>query len=206
MWNQKDALKGSEGRLWRLIEERARPGADVAAIDRKVWDLFGEEWAIMFTDLSGFSRQVAEFGILHFLQVIFESHRLFLPIIEDHDGLLVKTEGDSLLLMFRRAQGALECALQMMSACNEYNRGQAPETRVLLCVGIGYGRVLRIGDHDCWGKEVNAASKLGEDTARAGEILLTQAAVAALEAPPERFQDIGHSFEETDRVFRYVAT
>ena len=37
--------------------------------------------------------------------------------------------------------------------------------------------MLRIGDLDVWGREVNAASKLGEDTARAGEILLTKAAV-----------------------------
>ena len=36
------------------------------------------------------------------------------------------------------------------------------------------GRVLRIGDADVFGAEVNAAAKLGEDIARAGEILVTQ--------------------------------
>ena len=46
---------------------------------------------------------------------------------------------------------------------------------MLLCVGIGYGRVLRIGDRDVFGQEVNAASKLGEDLATAGEILVTEA-------------------------------
>ncbi len=51
-------LKGSEDRLWDLVAERAEAGADVATIDRRIWDLFGETWAIMFTDLSGFSRQV----------------------------------------------------------------------------------------------------------------------------------------------------
>jgi hypothetical protein len=99
-------LKGSETRLWSLIEQRTRPGADQAEIDRRIWDLFGEEWAIMFTDLSGFSRQVAAFGIIHF---------------------------------------------------------------------------LRVGDVDVYGHEVNAASKLGEDTAKAREILVTQGARAALE-------------------------
>jgi class 3 adenylate cyclase len=35
--------------------------------------------------------------------------------------------------------------------------------------------VLRIGDVDVYGQEVNAASKLGEDTAKANEILVTEA-------------------------------
>ena len=44
----------------------------------------------MFTDLSGFSRQVAAFGIIHFLQVIFEKKRLLLPIVAAHDGILIR--------------------------------------------------------------------------------------------------------------------
>lgn len=47
-------LTTSEERLWKLIEERTHPDADVARIDRRIWDLFGEEWSVMFTDLSGF--------------------------------------------------------------------------------------------------------------------------------------------------------
>ncbi len=34
---------------------------------------------------------------------------------------------------------------------------------------------LQIGTVDLWGQEVNAASKLGEDTAKAGEVLVTDA-------------------------------
>ena len=77
-----DELKGSEVRLWQLIEARTHPGADKKQIDERVWDLFGEDWAVMFTDLSGFSRHTAAFGIIHFLQVIFEKKRLLLPIVQ----------------------------------------------------------------------------------------------------------------------------
>ena len=84
-------LQTTSARLWKLIEERTHAGADIAAIDRRIWDLYGEEWAIMFTDLSGFSRQVAKFGIIHFLQIIFEKERLLLPVIEKHDGVLVRS-------------------------------------------------------------------------------------------------------------------
>ena len=172
-----ELLKCSEHRLWELIAERARPGADLKSIDQRIWDLFGETWAIMFTDLSGFSRQVEKFGILHFLQIILEHKELLSPIIQKHDGVLIKIEADSLLVIFRRTASAVRCAVEMQHVLRQFNLKRPPETEILLCVGIGYGEMLRVGDLDVWGREVNAASKLGEDTAKAGDILLTRAAV-----------------------------
>ena len=69
----------SQDRLEQLIAERLAPGADKPAIDQRIWDLFGETWAVMYTDLAGFSRGIADFGVTHFLQVIYESQRLLLP-------------------------------------------------------------------------------------------------------------------------------
>ncbi|HJU84033.1 MAG TPA: adenylate/guanylate cyclase domain-containing protein [Holophagaceae bacterium] len=200
-------LKGSEARLWSMVEARTRPGADREAIDRRIWDLFGEDWAVMFTDLSGFSRSVAEFGIIHFLQVIQEQKRLLLPLVADHDGILVKVEADSFLILFRRPERALECAVAMQGACDRHNTGRAPEDQVLLCVGLGHGRVLRIGDVDVYGQEVNAASKLGEDTAKAHEILVTDAVKRAVDGKgPWTFEKIeAVSGSETNWRVRYSA-
>jgi class 3 adenylate cyclase len=198
-------LKVSQARLWSLIEQRCQPGADVAAIDRRVWDLFGERWAIMFTDLSGFSRRVAEFGILHFLQIIYEQRKMLLPIVEGHDGLLVKEEGDSLLVLFRRPERALDCGLAMQRACRLVNERRKAEEQILLCLGIGYGDILRIADHDAWGREVNTASKLGEDTAKTGEILVSAAAHEALaERTDVRFESIGATSLGPEQNYRVV--
>jgi len=174
----------SEGRLERLIEERLRPGADKDAVDRRIWDLFGERWAIMYTDLSGFSRRVAEFGIIHFLQTIHESFQMHAPVIDRHGGFLLKIEGDSLMVIFRNVNEALECAIEMQQVTQRSNVGRAPEDQVLLCLGLGYGDMLRIAEEDVFGAEVNAASKLGEDTAKAGEILVTGAVREAVKLPP----------------------
>lgn len=184
-------LGASQERLEKLIEERLRPGADKRRIDERIWDLFGEEWAVMFTDLSGFSRQVAEFGIIHFLQTMYEQERILVPVIEDHEGILLKIEGDSLLVIFRNPRRALQCAVAMQRAVAAHDERRAEEEKVLLCVGLGFGRVLRIGDEDVFGAEVNAASKLGEDRARAWEILVTGAV-------EERCRDEGLEFEELD--------
>lgn len=163
-----------ENRLKRLIQKRLEPGANNEAIDAMIWDLFGEEWAVMFTDLSGFSRNVARFGIIHFLVTIYESERLLTPVIEDHSGFILKVEGDSFLVIFRKPRRALECAVAMQNTLEAYNRNRVPEEKVLLCVGLGFGRVLRIGDDDVYGSEVNVASKLGEDTAKSGEIIVSE--------------------------------
>src|SRR5574337_911477 len=116
-----DLLKTSEPRLWAMIDERLRAGRDTADVDRRIWDLFGETWAIMFTDLSGFSRQVEAFGILHFLQIIHEHKKLLAPVIAKNDGILIKVEADSLLLIFRRAASAVTCALEMMKTLDTAN-------------------------------------------------------------------------------------
>lgn len=197
-------LKVSQARLWSLIEERCQPGADVARIDERIWDLFGEKWAVMFTDLSGFSRRVEEFGIIHFLQIIHEQHKILLPIVERHDGLLIKEEGDSLLILFRRSERALDCALAMQRACRQVNERRKPEEQILLCIGLGFGQILRIADQDAWGREVNLASKLGEDTAKAGEILVTAAARASLQQAELKFESIGSSSFGPEENFRVL--
>jgi len=182
----------SEGRLERLIGERLESGADRAAIDRRIWDLFGERWAIMYTDLSGFSRRVAEFGVIHFLQTIHEAFQLHAPVIDRRGGFLLKVEGDSLMVIFRNIDEALGCAIEMQEATRRHNVGRAPEDKVLLCIGLGYGDVLRIAEDDVFGAEVNAASKLGEDTAKEGDILVTGAVRDAARLPA------GCSFEPID--------
>ena len=168
-------LKGSAARLWKLVEQRMEAGADVAAIDQRIWNLFGEDWAVMFTDLAGFSRHVARFGIIHFLQIIYEQQRLLLPMVERHDGILIKMEADSFLILFKKCAQALACAVEMQRTCQHVNARRPPEEQIVLCVGLGYGTLLKIGDEDVFGHEVNLASKLGEDTAKGTEILVTRA-------------------------------
>ena len=160
--------------LAKLLALRCLPGADRAALDAAIHKRFGRLQAVMFTDLVGFSRLVEAFGILHFLQLIQESEQLFLPLIRQCGGSCLKREGDSLLAVFDAAPDALAAARAMVLATRAVNPGRSPEERIEVCIGLGYGQVLRIDDNEVWGAEVNAASKLGEDTARGGEILVTE--------------------------------
>ncbi|HRU43380.1 MAG TPA: adenylate/guanylate cyclase domain-containing protein [Spirochaetota bacterium] len=184
----------SKERLDKLIQERLKPGADKSKIDSRIWDLFGEDWAVMFTDLSGFSRGVAEFGIIHFLQIIYESERLFVPLIEENDGILLKIEGDSMMVIFRNVEKAIECSISMQRILVDYNKDKTDTEKILLCVGLGFGKMLRIGDQDVYGAEVNASSKLGEDIAKAWQILVTDSVKKAA----KNIKDI--EFEKIDEI------
>ena len=162
-------------RLRALLDSRLDEGADKERIDAEIWELFGEEWCVMATDLAGFSRNVAEFGIIHFLQTIRESERVLVPLIEQNGGQLLKIEGDSFLAIFRDAGSALRASVVMQSAARACNEGRAPEDRMLLGIGLGLGRMLRVAANDVFGNEVNSASILGETYAEPFDVLVTQA-------------------------------
>ena len=168
-------ISASEDRFEKLLEQRIKSSSseEKEKIDQRIWDLFGEEWAIMFTDMSGFSRGVAKFGIIHFLQTIYESQRILVPVIDKNDGILLKVEGDSFMVLYRNVNKALKAAIEMQQTVKKYNMVTPDEEDILLCIGLGFGRMLKIGDTNVFGPEVNAASKLGEDTAKAWEIIVT---------------------------------
>ena len=188
--------------LSNLLAQRRKAGADHAAVDAAIFARFGRVHAVMFTDLAGFSRVVEAFGILHFLQLIQESETLFMPLIHEQDGVCIKQEGDSLLVVFDTPQQALATAKAMVRATAAVNPGRAPEDRIEVCIGLGYGTVLRVGDNEVWGAEVNAASKLGEDMAKGGEILATDTLRLALNSEP--FVESGVLFGNRT-VYRFAA-
>lgn len=159
--------------LARLLHQRRSDPSNRAAIDAAIDQRFGRVQAVMFTDMVGFSRTVEAFGILHFLQLIQESEALFLPLIQAHGGRCIKQEGDSLLVLFDDPSAALACARAMVAATGEVNPGRSAEERIEVCIGLGFDRLLCIDTSDVWGAEVNAASKLGEEAAKGGEILVT---------------------------------
>lgn len=162
--------------LYQLIEQRLEPGADIAAIDEKIWEMFGETWTVLCTDMTGFTRRTDQFGITHFLTLIFEMQRMLKPIALEHNGHLIKDEADNLFIIFREPLQAVNCAIDMNRATTKYNMNKDADHQIVVSIGIGHGQILKIGDEDCWGSEVNRSFKLGEDIAKGGEILLTPSA------------------------------
>jgi len=153
-----------------------------ATLDARTRKALARSIAIVYTDTDDFTRRVDRHGMLHFLMVFARGVRTLRKVAARHSGRLVKVEADSLLLAFPDAERACRASLAMREALERLNRGRPASERLAFSFGVGYGEVLDLG-RDLLGLEVNLASKLGEDRARRGEILLTPDAASTL--PPE---------------------
>jgi class 3 adenylate cyclase len=88
--------------------------------------------------------------------------------------------------MFDDVLSAVRAAMALNTAFAAINQFTDDEFDIRVSIGIDYGDVLLIGGPDYFGDTVNRASKLGEDVAGPGEILLAETALAqfAEEARP----------------------
>jgi class 3 adenylate cyclase len=71
----------------------------------------------------------------------------------------------------------------MQHAFHAANLLTADDLDIRIACGIDYGKILIVGSDDCFGDAVNRASKMGEDIAEAGEILVTKEAMDMI--PPQ---------------------
>jgi class 3 adenylate cyclase len=65
----------------------------------------------------------------------------------------------------------------MQHAFTASNLLTSDDLDIHIACGIDYGRILVVGNEDCFGDPVNRASKMGEDIAAAGEVLVTKEAM-----------------------------
>ena len=115
--------------------------------------------AIVSLDVVGYSRLmgVDDSGTLAALK----AHRreLIDPKIAEHDGRIVKTTGDGLLLEFSSVVDAVRCAVEVQRGMAERNAGIAPDKRLDFRIGINVGDIIIDGD-DIFGDGVNVAARL----------------------------------------------
>lgn len=143
---------------------------------------FTQRRAVLVLDMSGFSRTTQIHGVVSFLLMIHQMRLLAVPTIQGRGGTLVKAEADNLYCLFERVDQAVEAAREVIRQLNTVNVLLPATRRLYASIGIGFGDILVLGGHDLFGDEVNLTSKLGEDVAQGGMILLTEAARAELPA------------------------
>ncbi len=127
--------------------------------------------AIVFTDVVSFSSrmQADELGTLKLLQRDFVEMR---RICAAHEGVVLKTTGDGLLITFTSAVQAVACALAMQRQFAAEAKGRAPGGALQHRIGIHLGDVL-VHDKDVMGDGVNIASRLQAE-AEPGGICISQ--------------------------------
>jgi adenylate cyclase len=158
--------------LDQLLDEILDRPRQRERLEAQIDEEFVAQRAVLVLDMTGFSRFTQAFGIVEFLLKIRRLRRIADRAVADCGGDVIKAEADNLFCLFPSVAEGLTAARDILT--------DLPEG-VYASIGIGYGPMLLIGDDDMMGNEVNLASKLGEDVAENGEILLTAAACAALD-------------------------
>jgi len=145
-------------------------------IEKMLWAEFGTVRSVLVMDMSGFSRLTQKYGIVHYLSMVKRMQITSQPIIEHLGGKVVKFEADNCFALFDQVLPAVHAAIRLNTAFEAINRFTDEPFDIRVSIGIDHGDVLLIGGPDYFGETVNAASKLGEDVAGPGEILLTERA------------------------------
>src|SRR5215467_1655248 len=115
--------------------------------------------AILAADVAGYSRLMGadEGGTLQRLKAIRDE--LIDPTIVTHDGRLVKTTGDGLLVEFGSVVSGLRCATEIQAGMAERNATVPPAERIEFRMGLNVGDVV-VEDGDIFGDGVNVAARL----------------------------------------------
>jgi adenylate cyclase len=157
--------------LDELLDEILRRPDRRGKLEAQIEQTFVADRAVLVLDMSGFSRTTQTRGIVEFLLMIRRLRRVADSVVAKRRGDVLKAEADNLFCTFPTVPDALAAALEITRTLDD---------DLYVSIGIGYGQLLMIGDDDAMGSEVNLASKLGEDVAMRGDVLLTEAARAAL--------------------------
>jgi adenylate cyclase len=154
----------------------ASKGAKMREIEHQLWERFGATKAVLVLDMSGFSLLSRRYGVVHYLSMVRRMQLTAQEVVDGHGGEVVKFEADNCFAAFPDVAAAVSAAIALNQTFHRINLDTADEYDIRIAIGIDHGRILLIGGPDYFGDAVNTASKLGEDTANAGEILLTQRA------------------------------
>lgn len=137
--------------------------------------------AILALDMTDFTSAAISAGDLNSLLRILDAQKVCIPVLETHGAELIHCFADDIFALFTGPDAALAAAIEIQRRIASFNASaQASDYPTEVCIGIGYGEVLRIGPDEAQGAEMNKASKLGEDVARARDILITEQARASL--------------------------
>lgn len=146
--------------------------------------------AILAADVVGYSRLmgVDEEGTLAALK----EHRseLIDPLIAQHQGRVVKTMGDGVLIEFASVIDAVRCAIVVQQGMEDRNANVDEAKQINFRVGINVGDII-VEDGDIFGDGVNIAARM-EALAQPGQICVSGTVREHVgEKLPIRFIDMG---------------
>jgi adenylate cyclase len=155
----------------RLLSESS---SDRRQFEADIQKKHGTRCAMLVLDSTGFTRSTQESGILKYLECIVRMRDILKQLLAESECISWRFSTDNAYAEFSTAEDAVKAAIEIQKSVREANIMIDDRNRFGVCIGIGFGDVLRSSREGVFGDEMNLASKLGEDLAGDGEILITE--------------------------------
>jgi len=153
--DEERARREHERRARELEEAEARNVVDTTSDSRAKRRLA----AIVAADVAGYSRLMGideEGTLTRFKRIMRE---LIQPKVDEHDGRIVKTAGDGMLIEFPSVVDAVRFAVQVQTAVANEEADVPPTRQIAFRMGINLGDIIG-EDNDVYGDGVNVAARL----------------------------------------------
>jgi len=162
---EKDQKEKGEQDIEDLLKERAR-------IDELLKSRYSRDVTIMFSDIKGSTAFFESRGDIEGRVMIQKHNEMLFPLIERHQGRIIKTIGDAIMSFFEEPMNAIKSAIEIQGALFEYNQGKKELDQIQVRIGISTGVGL-VEPKDVFGEVVIVAKRL-ESIAQAGQILISK--------------------------------
>lgn len=163
-----DKTKESEGistNIEGILRERDR-------LDQMLQDRFKKEVVILFSDICGYTKYIDTRGDISGRAMLRRHNDIVLPQIEKHEGVLIKTIGDAVMVSFSSSLAAIKTAVAIQNGLYEYNSKAGSKDRIHVKIGINVGEAL-VEATDVYGDVVNVASRI-QSEAGPDQILISK--------------------------------
>jgi class 3 adenylate cyclase/tetratricopeptide (TPR) repeat protein len=147
-----------------ILRERER-------LDQILQERFKKEVTILFTDICGYTEYIDKRGDISGRAMLQKHNDLVLPLVEKHQGAVIKTIGDAVMASFSTPLAAVKAAMAIQHGLHEHNQKTEAVDRIHVKMGLNMGDVL-IDGIDAHGDVVNVASRI-QSQAGKDEILIS---------------------------------
>ncbi len=157
------ALRGSVAEIAGWAQDEQPEIRRFAASDGSV--------AIAFSDIEDSTALNEKLGDREWLKVLGAHDRIVRAGAAQHDGHIVKSQGDGFMIAFADAEDAVRCAVDVERAIAKGNR-RLRKTPIKVRIGIHVGQAVA-RDGDLFGRNVAYAARVAAE-ADGGEILVSE--------------------------------
>ena len=138
---------------------------------------------VMFTDMKDFTFRSSVLDRKNIDILVQNQKNIIFPIVEKWQGKIVKTIGDSYMIVFRESKNAVHAAIEIQKISGQYNQKKKVLEQIEFRIALSSGELSEtegIQGTDYFGLTVNLASRILIQT-RAGKIIVSQDVISWLD-------------------------